>query len=80
MLGSPAASAAYTTPGTGAIAIPGSMVAGINRKAHRIIADAVRFPVGSITGIASNAKRLAWLVDTGADQLAVDELRLPEAR
>ena len=51
----------------------------VSRQSHvpRIL---VHDRPGSITGIASNAKRLAWLVDTGADQLAVDELRLPEAR
>jgi len=35
---------------------------------------------GSITNIASNANRVAWIVDTGPGQLAVDELRRSEAR
>ena len=35
---------------------------------------------GSITTIASNAKQLAWIVDIGPDQLAVDVLRLPGTR
>src|SRR6478735_5513331 len=34
---------------------------------------------GTITNITSNAKRVAWTVDTGAEQLAVDMLPVSEA-
>jgi len=34
---------------------------------------------GTITNISANSKRVAWIVDLGQDQLAVDTLPIPGA-
>jgi len=48
----------------------------ISKETHRPTVLAANRP-GSIISVISNAKRVAWTVDLGADQLAVDMLPVP---